>query len=87
MDTKGWDVAWEQTDDDEWVVEYVVLEGGRNTRHLSLLLGADADAVRAALVDEIRELYPDASHIEVTVLRLEAVHDLDTPNHGGLHVP
>jgi hypothetical protein len=87
MDTKGWDVAWEETSEQEWIVEYTVMEGGSTTRHLSVLVGEGPDEVKSSLVDEIRLLYPDASHLEVTVLRLEAIETMDEPEHSGLHVP
>ena len=87
MDTQGWDVAWEESTEREWFVEYTVLEGGSTTRHLSVLLGEGPEEVKASLVDEIRAIYPESTHLEVTVLRLEAIDAVEEPEHAGWHIP
>jgi hypothetical protein len=54
---------------------------------LTLLLAEDPDGVREALIEEIRTEYPDAGHLEITVVRLEAVEELGDLAHAGDAVP
>ena len=51
------------------------------------MLAEDADGVREALIEEIRSEYPDAGHLEITVVRLEQVEDLGDIEHAGDAVP
>ncbi|MEC7151342.1 MAG: hypothetical protein VXX95_04125 [Candidatus Thermoplasmatota archaeon] len=87
MEQNGWDVVWEEGSTSEWIVEYVVEHASERSRHLSLLLAEDADGVREALIEEIRVEYPDAGHLEITVVRLEQVEDLGEMEHAGDAVP
>lgn len=87
MEQNGWDVVWEEGSASEWIVEYVVEHASERSRHLTLLLAEDADGVREALIEEIREEYPDAGHLEITVVRLEPVEDLGELMHSGDAVP
>ena len=87
MEQNGWDVVWEEGSSSEWIVEYVVEQGSERSRHLSLLLAEDPDGVRDALIEEIRAEYPDAGHLEITVVRLEAVEELGDLAHAGDAVP
>ncbi len=87
MEQNGWDVVWEEGSSSEYIVEYVVEHGTDRSRHLSFLLAEDADGVREALIEEIRAAYPDAGHLEITVVRLEAVEELADLPHEGDAIP
>ncbi|DAC11097.1 MAG TPA: hypothetical protein HA276_04885 [Candidatus Poseidoniaceae archaeon] len=87
MEQNGWDVVWEEGSSSEWIVEYVVEHGSDRSRHLSFLVADDADGVREALIEEIREAYPEAGHLEITVVRLEMVEDIGDLVHEGDAIP
>ncbi|MBV18391.1 MAG: hypothetical protein CMA56_00785 [Euryarchaeota archaeon] len=87
MEQNGWDMVWEEGSSSEWIVEYVVEHASQRSRHLSLLLAEDPDGVKEALIEEIREEYPDAGHLEITVVRLEPVEQLGDMEHSGDAVP
>lgn len=87
MEQNGWDVVWEEGSSSEYIVEYVVEHGTDRSRHLSFLLAEDADGVREALIEEIRAAYPDSGHLEITVVRLEAVEELADLAHEGDAIP
>ncbi len=80
-------MVWEEGSSSEWIVEYVVEHASQRSRHLSLLLAEDPDGVKEALIEEIREEYPDAGHLEITVVRLEPVEQLGDMEHSGDAVP
>ena len=87
MEQNGWDMVWEEGSSSEWIVEYVVEHASQRSRHLSSLLAEDPDGVKEALIEEIREEYPDAGHLEITVVRLEPVEQLGDMEHSGDAVP
>ncbi|MBT60826.1 MAG: hypothetical protein CMA63_04650 [Euryarchaeota archaeon] len=74
---KTWeDVEWgSSTDKKEWVVEYTVEEGGTITLHLTILSGEDRDEIEKGLLKELRSVYIDGNPIEVTVHRMEVIHE------------
>ena len=62
------------TSEKEWIVEYEVeYEDSIKLLHLTVLCGKNVQEVQAALFIELRNLYPKAVRIDVTITRLEPI--------------
>ena len=59
----------------EWLVEYVVEYEGSVVKHISILCGRGLQEVQHALFAELRNEYPHAERVDVTVLTMEPTKD------------
>ena len=62
----------------EWMVEYILeLRGDTPVRSVTVVDATDLDMVRTELYRELTSIYPDASRIDVTVIRMATVSSVE----------
>ena len=62
----------------EWMVEYILeLRGDAPVRSVTVVDATDLDMVRTELYRELTSIYPDASRIDVTVIRMATVASIE----------
>ena len=59
----------------EWLVEYNVESEENVIKHISILCGSTLQKVQQALFDELRNEYPYAEKVAVTILTMEPIKD------------
>jgi hypothetical protein len=74
---KTWeDVEWDSDSPlKEWVIEYSVKEGTSVTYHVTIVTADGHESVQKNLLKELEETYAGGQPIEVTVHRMEEVHN------------
>ena len=62
----------------EWMVEYILeVRGETPVRSITVVDATDLDMVRTELYRELTTIYPDASRIDVTVIRMATVASVE----------
>lgn len=62
----------------EWMVEYILeVRGESPVRSITVVDATDLDMVRNELYRELTSIYPDASRIDVTVIRMATVASVE----------
>ena len=62
----------------EWMVEYILeVRGESPVRSITVVDATDLDMVRTELYRELTSIYPDASRIDVTVIRMATVASVE----------
>ena len=62
----------------EWMVEYILeVRGESPVRSITVVDATDLDMVRTELYRELTSIYPDASRIDVTVIRMATVSSVE----------
>ena len=62
----------------EWMVEYILeVRGEPPVRSITVVDATDLDMVRSELYRELTSIYPDASRIDVTVIRMATVSSVE----------
>ena len=62
----------------EWMVEYILeVRGESPVRSVTVVDATDLDMVRNELYRELTSIYPDASRIDVTVIRMATVASVE----------
>ena len=62
----------------EWMVEYILEVRGESTvRSITVVDPTDLAMVRTELYRELTSIYPDASRIDVTVIRMATVASVE----------
>ncbi|MBD18319.1 MAG: hypothetical protein CMB13_01570 [Euryarchaeota archaeon] len=62
----------------EWMVEYILeVRGETPVRSITVVDATDLDMVRTELYRELTSIYPDASRIDVTVIRMATVASVE----------
>ena len=59
----------------EWLVEYVVEHENNVIKHISIICGRTLQEVQHALFTELRNEYPYADRVDVTILTMEPIKD------------
>ena len=59
----------------EWLAEYVVEHENNVIKHISILCGRTLQEVQHALFTELRNEYPYADRVDVTILTMEPIKD------------
>ena len=59
----------------EWLVEYVVEYEENIVKHITIICGKTLQDVQHALFGELRNEYPYAEKVEVTILTMEPIKD------------
>jgi len=62
----------------EWMVEYILeVRGESPVRSITVVDATNLDMVRTELYRELTSIYPDASRIDVTVIRMATVASVE----------
>ncbi len=62
----------------EWMVEYILeVRGESPVRSITVVDATNLDMVRTELYRELTSIYPDASRIDVTVIRMATVSSVE----------
>ncbi len=63
----------------EWMVEYILeVRGEPPVRSITVVDATDLDMVRSELYRELTSIYPEASRIDVTVIRMATIASIET---------
>ena len=63
----------------EWMVEYILeVRGESPVRSITVVDATDLDMVRSELYRELTSIYPEASRIDVTVIRMATIASIET---------
>ncbi len=62
----------------EWMVEYILeVRGEQNVRSITVVVDKVLDMVRTELYRELTSIYPEASRIDVTVIRMATIASIE----------